>query len=121
LQSPRPEQIVLKAVDHSTLCGFACTYLDADPRWGALLDNLHVSPAMTGRGIGARLLDDTLRRVNKARPHSSLHLWVFEANTRAQRFYERLGGMMVEQKVIEVLPGLSVPEVRYVWQPIVTR
>jgi ribosomal protein S18 acetylase RimI-like enzyme len=109
------ERVVIKAVDNGELCGFACVFLDADPRWGALLDNLHVSPALTGNGIGTVLLREALARVRAARPRSGLHLWVFEANLRARRFYERHGGTMVERKRAEVLPRIVVPEVRYAW------
>jgi len=29
---------------------FACAYLDADPEWGTLVDNLHVVPGLKGKG-----------------------------------------------------------------------
>jgi GNAT superfamily N-acetyltransferase len=116
MQALGPETILLKAVSGDALWAFACTFLDADGTWGALLDNLHVAPTQTGQGIGARLLIATLERVNQVRPHGRLHLWVFEANTRARRFYERLGGVLVEQKVVEVVPGVRVPELRYAWK-----
>ena len=51
--------------------GFANTYLEHDPTWGALVDNLHVA-AGAGR--------------------SGLYLWVLEQNTAAQAFYAALGG-----------------------------
>jgi ribosomal protein S18 acetylase RimI-like enzyme len=116
MYTPAPGQLVLKATCEHVFAGFACAYLDADYQWGALLDNLHVAPELTGRGVGARLLNDMLDRVSRARPASRLHLWVFESNTRAQRFYERLGGILVEERSMEVLPGLHVPELRYAWQ-----
>ena len=80
-----------------------------------MLDNLHVAPASIGRGIGVKLLAETFDYVRRVRPKSRLHLWVFEANSRARRFYERHGGTAVEEKNVEVLPGISAPEVRYVW------
>jgi predicted PurR-regulated permease PerM/GNAT superfamily N-acetyltransferase len=121
LRTPLPEQIVLKAVDDGRLVGFACAYLEADPHRGALLDNLHVAPVLTGRGIGAQLFESTRQRVAQVQPGSGLYLWVFAANVRAQRFYERLGGVVVEQKVVEVLPGVHVPEVCFAWQPLAAR
>jgi len=33
----------------------SATLVDADPEWGALLDNLHVSPSSKGHGLGRRL------------------------------------------------------------------
>lgn len=116
LAAPAATQLVLKAVRGGELCGFACTFLDADPDWGALLDNLHVRPDLTGGGIGALLLDATIARVRDARPGSALHLWVFEANTGARRFYERHGGQPVERDLVEVLPHLAVASLRYGWR-----
>jgi hypothetical protein len=42
---------------------------------------------------------------------------VFAANSGARRFYERLGAVAVEHQLIEVVPGIAVPEVCYWWQP----
>jgi ribosomal protein S18 acetylase RimI-like enzyme len=115
MHRPLPTQIVLKAVAGDALVGFACSYLDTDKVWGALIDNLHVAPHVTGGGIGWHLLDATMASVRNARPHSRLHLWVFAANRRARRFYERHGGIAIEEQLVEVLPGVNVPEVRYGW------
>lgn len=118
LHAPLPNQVVVKALCDGTLCGFSCTYLDADPQWGALLDNLHVSPAQTGHGVGAQLLAKTRARAHAQRHGSALHLWVFEANARARRFYERHGGRVTERAIVEVLPAVFVPELRYVFAPL---
>ena len=53
---------------------------------GPWVDQLYVEPTMTGRGIGAGLLELAKRE----RPHG-LRLWAFQSNTGAQRFYERHG------------------------------
>jgi GNAT superfamily N-acetyltransferase len=117
--TPPPTQIVLKAVDASGLCGFACLFLDADQQWGTLLDNLHVAPGRTGTGIGWFLLDASFARLRQERPEAPwLHLWVFEANAGARRFYECHGADAVERETVEVLPGISVPAVRYVWRAL---
>lgn len=117
LHAPRPEQVVLKAVRDDALCGFACLFLDAGDTWGALLDNLHVLPGHTGQGVGHELFTEVRRRVQAHRPDGRMHLWVLEANAPARRFYERQGGRAVEHAVVEILPGVPVPEVRYVWPP----
>jgi GNAT superfamily N-acetyltransferase len=115
LTHPRADQIVVKAAADGVLHGFCCAFLDGDERWGVLLDNLHVAPGLTGRGIGARLLRDMLTRARVARPTHSLFLWVFERNLPARRFYEREGGIGVERHLPEVFPGVVIPELRYVW------
>ena len=43
--------------------GFVHTVLDADPTWGALLDNLHVSHELKRSGIGAQLMAAGARAV----------------------------------------------------------
>lgn len=116
----QPERIVLKALQAHAICGFACVFLDEDVRWGALLDNLHVAPEWTGRGIGGRLFDESVRRVAAARPGQGVYLWVFEANVRAQRFYERRGGRLVEQKVLDAPSGIRAAARRYAWTPVHT-
>jgi GNAT superfamily N-acetyltransferase len=59
---------------------------------GELLDQLYVDPDLTGRGIGARLLD-----VAKRERPNGLRLWTFASNAGAQRFYERHGFVEVRR------------------------
>jgi GNAT superfamily N-acetyltransferase len=54
------------------------------------LDGLYVLSAHWGRGIGRELHDVALDRLSTA-GSARCHLWVLEHNTRARRFYERLG------------------------------
>lgn len=93
LGSPAPNQYVMAAVSDGTLAGFACAFGGHDPRWGTLLDNLHVATAFQGRGTGLRLLAKVAARASLESPSSGLHLRVFAANTRARRFYEGLGAV----------------------------
>jgi GNAT superfamily N-acetyltransferase len=75
------------------------------------VDQLYVSSAWIGRGVGRRLLDLAKRE----RP-SGLELWCFQANRRARRFYERNGFVAVHWG-----DGSSneerQPDIRYRWQP----
>ena len=103
---------VLKAVHHGSLIGFACVLHDADPSWGPLLDNLHVAPEMKGQGIG-RLLFNAVRQA--VAPASQFHLWVLEANAPARRFYERLGGVEVERRLVDVTTSVAALQLRYLW------
>lgn len=102
----------------STLDGFVCVLLDADPRWGARLDNLHVRQQLQGAGIGHALFNTARAWVAHVEPEQSMHLWVVEANQNARRFYDRQGGTVVQQTVRHVARGLSVPELRYHWPPL---
>jgi ribosomal protein S18 acetylase RimI-like enzyme len=92
--------------------GLAHTILEADPAWGALLDNLHVSHAEKGHGIGTRLMAETARALIARDPASSLFLWVLAQNTAAQAFYEARGGTCVERQSRVPEPG---DRLRYTW------
>jgi len=107
-------QLVLKAVDRDALVGFACVLLDAEPRQGALLDNLHVAPACKGQGIGTTLLRECERWAISCAA-SSLYLWVLADNLAARQFYEFRGGTAARTRTVELVPGVVVPEVQYVW------
>jgi ribosomal protein S18 acetylase RimI-like enzyme len=96
LQDRPASQLVDIAVDSTgRVVAFVCAYCDFDPRWGSLLDNLHVLPQLRGQGIGERLFRTVVGQLAAANSNSGLHLWVFEANVAGLRFYERLGGRVV--------------------------
>ena len=54
------------------------------------LMQLYTDPEMTGRGIGAKLMDWTLAEARRLNADAIL-LSVFSENVGAQRFYERFG------------------------------
>jgi GNAT superfamily N-acetyltransferase len=106
---------VLQALRESTLLGFVCVLLDEEPAWGARLDNLHVSPALKGTGIGHALFQAAREWTAQMMPDASMHLWCVERNLVARRFYDRQGGRVVETAVRPIAQGLCLPELRYVW------
>jgi GNAT superfamily N-acetyltransferase len=55
------------------------------------VDQLYVLPASQRRGVGTGLLQIAQRRFPR------LHLWTFQRNTPARRFYERRGFVIVEE------------------------
>jgi ribosomal protein S18 acetylase RimI-like enzyme len=84
------------AEDDGQLVGFVHVMLDADPRWGSLVDNLHVRNAQRGSGIGGRLLRRAADAVVRRAASNAMYLWVLEQNTAAQGFYRANGGETVE-------------------------
>jgi len=121
LSDPDSGYLTLVAVQRDGLHGFICFRLDGDDSWGTLLDNLHVDPELCGRGMGESLMRVGVSQVEQLRPGRPLHLLVFEANPRAQRFYERLGGRRVETVTMHLPEGnRSAPAFRYVWDAPVT-
>jgi L-amino acid N-acyltransferase YncA len=110
----RTGQMVLVDEDAGKIQGFACAFLDADPDWGTLLDNLHVVTECKGKGLGCRLMAEVANRLlelNRRR----LHLWAFEQNHAARKFYERLGGIITMSCAESAPDGREVNAVRYCW------
>ena len=117
LSVPDEARLILKAVDQGgIMVGFTCVLRDADPAWGPLLDNLHVTPDLKGRGIGALLLRASLAWSSAVAPGQPMHLWVIEGNTQARHFYDREHGEIVERQILELTAGIHVPALRYVWR-----
>lgn len=107
--SRAPGAHFLVAEDHGEVAG----YLHFDsfgPR--PELHRLYTHPALTGRGIGARLLDELETRMAVGTPYMLL---VVESNRGAVRFYERRG-FGVEERLTDGLAtyrehmGVGLPD-----------
>ena len=94
---PAQEVVVADGADGS-IVGFTCLYHAQDPRWGALVDNLHSAAQVRGQGIGTILLREAARRIAPRDPATGVSLWVYEKNAPARGFYAALGGEIVESK-----------------------
>jgi GNAT superfamily N-acetyltransferase len=111
-------RLVLQARSAGSLLGFVSVILDAEPKWGARLDSLHVSPDARGGGIGRTLFAAARDWIARASPGAAMHLWCVERNHIARRFYERQGGAIVETANRPFAGQASVLEVRYWWGPL---
>jgi len=114
----RADQFVLVDEHEGEIRGFACGFLDADPEWGCLLDNLHVVPELKGQGLGRQLMREVAERVLRCKSNRRLHLWAYEQNLAARRFYERLGGVITLRCAKPAPDGTEVNEVRYCWSEL---
>jgi ribosomal protein S18 acetylase RimI-like enzyme len=120
LREHDPRRCTILAED-GRLVGFANTVFDEDPRWGALLDNLHVADGHKRRGIGSRLLALTAEALVQRPQTTGLYLWVLEQNVDAQSFYEARGGRCVQRERVTPPGGIasrlagSPAKLRYVW------
>ena len=79
---------------------------------GPWVDQLYVEPALTGLGIGDRLL-----AVAKRERPDGLRLWTFASNTRAQRFYEQRGFVEADRTDGRDNEERS-PDILYVWSGV---
>jgi ribosomal protein S18 acetylase RimI-like enzyme len=115
LTKPQPNECTIVADDDGTVVGFVHTALGDDPKWGALLDNLHVAYARKRDRIGTRLMAETATVVLERAPSTGLYLYVLEQNTAAQGFYAARGGVCVEREIAPATGGGTTVRLRYVW------
>jgi ribosomal protein S18 acetylase RimI-like enzyme len=113
--APIDGQFGVLAFDGLQAVGFAFVYRNADPVWGHLLDNLHVMTDRRSGGIGPQLLRALAERLGDG---ERLHLWVYDGNTRARAFYDRVGGRPVERQTMEPPGGGTAVQWRYVWDDV---
>ena len=114
LTHPEPTQQTILAEENGKLIGFVCVFGSKDAQWGSLVDNLHVRPGERSKGLGQQLLQRGARWARGHYPAGGLHLWVYEANEAACRFYNRMGGKVVERTTKSTYGG-SAPILRYHW------
>jgi ribosomal protein S18 acetylase RimI-like enzyme len=105
LRASDDRRLTLVAEVRSLFVGFAHVVLDADPRWGALVDNLHVAHRAQRRGIGTLLLGSAGQMVTERRPGSGLFLWVLEQNEDAQAFYRSRRGVLGDRALVRPPAG----------------
>ena len=115
LQDPRGNQLVRVAVDSGSLTGFVCVYGDYDPQWGSFVDNLHVADEWMRMGIGSALMRQADAWLASSYPDLGVYLLVLESNSRARRFYERLGAHNAGTFTTEGHGGAMVRSCRYTW------
>ena len=115
LKQPNPLHDTVVAEWHGKIVGFVHMILDDDPVWGALLDNLHVTPEIQRRGVGTQLMARSATAVMARGTHKRLYLMVLEGNAAAQEFYKARGGECVGSEASEPAGGGSIVGLRYVW------
>jgi len=107
----RTEDVVLIAEDKGLL-GFIAVLCRPTP----YIDNLHIKPSLRSRGIGSALLKSAAKEL-LAREQKTAYLWVFETNQQAIRFYERLGGVKMEEAPQDIF-GYKIPSLKIAWKDL---
>src|SRR5689334_7066592 len=92
--------LTLVAEVEGEAAGFLHVEFDHDPRWGSLVDNLHVSHRRRRTGIGSMLLDHAAAAVAERAGGTGIHLCVLEQNEAAQSFYRARGATHVETAAV---------------------
>lgn len=112
----RKDQTIFVMDNQGELTGFICVKLKEDAVWGTYIDSLHVSATARGQGTGKALLQKAAQWIMEKDADSPIYLWVFEDNSRAIAFYQRLGGDIVEQATSEMPFSRGAPALRIAWK-----
>jgi GNAT superfamily N-acetyltransferase len=92
------------------------TARDGDETYRGELYAIYVLKEFQGQGIGQALIQTTAKGL-LALGFSSMLLWVLEENHASRKFYERMGGIYLQDKMIEI-GGVSLPEKAYIWRDL---
>jgi GNAT superfamily N-acetyltransferase len=115
LKQPDPHQHIWVLTQAGEVRALACVFANHDERWGALLENLHVAPALKRQGLGQQMLQTVRSWVAQHTAHPCLHLWVLQGNLAAQRFYLAQGAQQVEEGAWQAPDGSRVGQLRLAW------
>jgi ribosomal protein S18 acetylase RimI-like enzyme len=115
LSEPSANDVGMLAVQDGNAVGFAFAVRDDHEHWGSMLDNIHVLPQARGHGIGRGLMRELVAQLVRAGSTSGLHLWVYDANREARRFYESLGGKVLHTEVVDTAGGGRAKAHVYGW------
>lgn len=118
LEHDNPYMYLILAEEAGELVGFGCLFLEDDERYGALLDNLHVSHLHSGKGIGTKLMALLAKEILRRAGRRDMYLWVLRDNDAAIRFYERLHAQRKEQLTETELWDHPVEKIRYYWPTV---
>ncbi|GIL41579.1 GNAT family N-acetyltransferase [Roseiterribacter gracilis] len=118
-------EVLLALDDNGTIVGFGRSGADRHgPADGAgEFQKLYVARNTQGRGVGRALLGAMAKRLHD-RGYGHARVWVLTGNQPACRFYERLGGVLVDITHEEVLDasgpaaGHVLTHVGYCWRDL---
>jgi len=116
IQDPYHRSVVFVSEEDDRLVGFASCgrERDGDPRYEGELYAIYLRLAAQGRGHGRALVEAAAAGL-AIRGMTSMVVWVLRDNAHARGFYERLGGVYLRERPLDLGPGLDVPEVSYLW------
>lgn len=112
-QLRRADEVVLAAEGRDGLAGYCAGAVMAGE---AEVSTLYLLRRAQGLGLGRDLLA-SMARALAGRGARSLRLWVLEGNTRAERFYVRLGAVRAGERATRGW-GPGYREILYRWTDI---
>ena len=96
------KDLVFVAVRDDEVLGYACfSPRDKSNKYDSELVSLYIKKSESGRGIGSSLLIATAKELYSLGKNSMI-VWCFADSTNAIQFYEGLGGLKVEEKMVHI-------------------
>lgn len=115
LSQPLTGQHVLMLEEGKELLGFICFYGNESDEWGSYIHNLHVAQTQHGKGVAAQLMAAAAASCLQHYGDGGLYLWVLQTNLRAQRFYQKCGGVKADSDIWQAPGGTEATIYRYCW------
>jgi ribosomal protein S18 acetylase RimI-like enzyme len=114
----QPSLIYVAAQEDGEVVGFVSAGAGHEgiPDFEAEIYAIYLLQAAQGQGHGRRLMAAAASELLR-RSFARIFLWVLKENAPACKFYEGLGGRLIDEKPIE-LGGQNLLEVAYGWKDI---
>jgi ribosomal protein S18 acetylase RimI-like enzyme len=115
-----PGNLLIVEDGSAGVLGFSCTgpvtNLEMN-RFDGQIFGIHVALDAKRRGYGLQLMISSFERLALFGCRNAM-LWTLEENAPARLFYEKLGGQIVDRKLI-MLGGKELAEIAYSWDALV--
>ncbi|GAW97187.1 MULTISPECIES: GNAT family N-acetyltransferase [Colwellia] len=115
LTTPQSNQLVLVAELEGVFCGFICLLGGNHPKYGTIIDNLHVMSANKGQGTGSRLLAAAASWAAANYKDHDVYLEVLAGNNKAIGFYQAKGATNIATAYWHTPCGNKAKEFIYSW------
>ena len=93
--------LVAEDVNDHKIIGYSCFSTDANEYADAELISLYIDKKYVRRGVGTSLLRETIKELKKYNKKTMM-LWCIKENKNAIKFYEKMGGIKVFDKMAKI-------------------
>ena len=93
--------LVDEDVNDHKIIGYSCFSTDANEYADAELISLYIDTKYARRGVGTSLLRETIKELKKYNKKTMM-LWCIKENKNAIKFYEKMGGIKVFDKMAKI-------------------
>lgn len=114
----KSEYPFLVAVENDRIIGFSHAIKPEDPtvRFDFAIKAIYVDPSFQGLGAGTQLVLETIERMVK-QGYRSMVIWAASQNPW-RRFYEKLGGTVIDDTQTIEIGGKKIPHTIYGWDDV---